>query len=298
MSLPAGLEVPTILPSFKRVLLATDFSVYSAAAVPFAALIAGYYDAAITVAHVIPTGPEAEAEAESERGEEVREPAESRMQQFLSENPLGEAPVETMVTSGRVSDVLADAVEQKGIDVIVLGTHGRRGLGKLMMGSVAEQIFQIAPCPVLSVGRRARKSWGPEGKLSKILYATDLSAVSLNALPYALSLAKVSDAELILLHVQESSPGGMPEQEESLSLHARLNTLIPAHARTWCRYDTFVMPGDPAEVILRVGQQQSADLIVIGGHRVEGRLYSVRVPMTTAYRVVSRADWPVLRVRS
>ncbi|MFB3916789.1 MAG: universal stress protein [Terriglobales bacterium] len=299
MSLPAGFEAPGLLPSFKRILLATDFSRYSAAAVPFATLFADYYDATVFATHVIPAETEPEIESEpGEQGEQARESAETRMQRFLAENPLGEAPVETIITRGRVWDVLADVVEKEGIDLIVLGTHGRRGLSKLMMGSVAEHIFQMAPCPVLSVGGRARKTWGTEGKLSRILYATDLSTTSLNTLPYALSLAKVSDAELALLHVPESSPGGVTRAEESASLHARLNSLIPAHARAWCRCDTFVISGDPAEVILRVAKEHNVDIVVIGGHRVEGRLYTVRVPITTAYRVVSRADWPVLRVRS
>lgn len=297
MSLPAGLDLPGSLPSFKRILLATDFSPYTAAAVPFAALLADYYDAAVYAAHVIPPEPEPGVLEDTAEGD-ARSSAELQMRRFLSEHPLGDAPTKIIIERGRIWDVLADVIRENQVDLVVLGTHGRRGVGKLMMGSVAEHIFQMAPCPVLSIGPRARKSWGPERKLARILYATDLTPPSLNALPYALSLARHSGAEILLLHVPESSPGGVTPAEESMSLHDRLNTLIPSPARSWCKYDTFVIPGDPADVILRVAREQSADFVVMGGHRVEGALYAVKVPMTTAYRVVSRADSPVLRVRS
>jgi nucleotide-binding universal stress UspA family protein len=226
-------------------LLATDFSPYTAAAVPFAALLADYYGAVVYATHVIPAEPEPEAEDDPDEGD-PRSSAEERMQRFLAANPVGDAPTERIITRGRIWDVLAGIIQQADIDLVVLGTHGRRGLGKLMMGSVAEHIFQMAPCPVLTVGPRARKSWGPERKLARILYATDLTPPSLQAMPYALSLAKQSGAELLLLHVPESSPGGVTPQQESMSLHDRLNSLVPAHAKTWCKYDTFVVPGAPA----------------------------------------------------
>ncbi len=293
MSLPAGSESPDALPSFKRILLATDFSAQSAAAAPFAALLADYYDAEIFAAYVIPAEPKADARMPSEP-EQSEEAAEAQMQLFLRQHLQTDARRHIVIERGRIWDVLADVIQKKGIDLVVLGTHGRRGLGKLMLGSVAEHIFQMAPCPVLSIGPRVRKSWGSEGKLAKILYATDLAGESVKALPHALSLAQVSGAELMLLHVPEASTS----QEHMTSLHDRLNAMVPPEAKKWCRCDTLVIAGEPAEVILRTARQQNVDFIVMGGHRVEGALYAVKVPATTAYRVVSRADRAVLRVRS
>ncbi len=316
MSLPAESEAPGALPSFKRILLATDFSAQSAAAAPFAALLADYYDAEILAAYVIPAEPKAEEEAElteeraarstrphdraqdgraaSTEPEQSEEAAEARMQLFLRQHLQTDARRHIVIERGRIWDVLAEVIQKKEIDLVVLGTHGRRGLGKLMLGSVAEHIFQMAPCPVLSIGPRVRKSWGSEGKLAKILYATDLAGESVKALPHALSLAQVSGAELMLLHVPEASTS----QEHMASLHERLNSLVPTEAKKWCRCDTLVIAGEPADVILRTARQQNVDFIVMGGHRVEGALYAVKVPATTAYRVVSRADRAVLRVRS
>jgi len=293
MPLPVGWEAPGALPAFRRILLATDFSPYSAAAAPFAALLADYYDAEVFPTHVIPAEPE--SAPESGEAEQSGESAQAEMERFLRENPLGDAPRHLILERGRIWDVLAEVIRQKGIDLVVLGTHGRRGLGKLMLGSVAEHIFQMAPCPVLSIGPKARKSWGSQRKLGRILYATDLAGESLKALPYALSLAQVSGAELALLHVPE---GAAAEQEHMQSLHERLNALLPVAARSWCKWDTWVIAGEPADVILKTAVQQNVDFIVMGGHLVEGPLYAVKVPATTAYRVVSRADRAVLRVRS
>lgn len=293
MSLPAGTEAPGALPSFKRILLATDFSPYSAAAAPFAALLADYYDAEIFAAYVIPAEPKPAAGTASEP-EQTEESAQAQMQLFLREHLHSDAPRQMIIERGRIWDVLAEVIQKNGIDLVVLGTHGRRGLGKLMLGSVAEHIFQMAPCPVLSIGPRVRKSWGSENKLAKILYATDLAGDSLKALPHALSLARVSGAELMLLHVPEAAT----PQEHLTSLHDRLNAMVPPEAKKWCRCDTLVLPGEPGEVILKTARQQNVDFIVMGGHKVEGALYAVKVPATTAYRVVSRADRAVLRVRS
>ncbi len=293
MSLPAESEAPGALPSFKRILLATDFSAQSAAAAPFAALLADYYDAEILAAYVIPAEPKPAAEMPSEP-EQTEEAAEAQMQLFLRQHLQTDARRHIVIERGRIWDVLAEVIQKKEIDLVVLGTHGRRGLGKLMLGSVAEHIFQMAPCPVLSIGPRVRKSWGSEGKLAKILYATDLAGESVKALPHALSLAQVSGAELMLLHVPEAATS----QEHMASLHERLNSLVPTEAKKWCRCDTLVIAGEPADVILRTARQQNVDFIVMGGHRVEGALYAVKVPATTAYRVVSRADRAVLRVRS
>jgi nucleotide-binding universal stress UspA family protein len=285
------------IPLFKRILLATDFSVRSAAAVPYARLLAEYYGAVIVVVHVIAseahTGGAIQTQAEMEK---ARDLAESQVRSFVAENPLGRAPYETVVGQGPVWEVFAPLVEEKHIDLIVLGTHGRSPVGKLLLGSVAQRIFSLAPCPVLTVSPRAHKTWDPNCRLARILYATDFLVASLKALPYALSLARVSDAELLLLHAPEASAASSTEIVQGC--HQHLNALIPPQERSWCRSDTLVTVGDPERVILDAAEQNSADLIVIGAHALEASLSSFQVPLSTAYRVVANAPCPVLRVRS
>lgn len=280
-----------ILPSFTRILLVTDFSDCSGAAVPFARAIAEHYGAAIFVAHVMPDASSTTAAMEEGEARMARAAAEAQMLKFIAAKAFGEAPVETIIEHGSTADVLATVIQDKSIDLVVVGTHGRSGVGKLLLGSVAQRIFNVAPCPVLSVSPRAGKSCGAVGRFARILYSTDFSLHSLNALPYALSLARIAGAELLLLHVADD----LSRYEVLQEYYRRLNALIPPEARTWCKYDALVISGDRAESILNAASQQSADLIVINAHRAEG---TFNVPLTTAYQVVAHAHCPVLRVRT
>jgi len=284
------------LPAFQRILLATDFSVRSVVAVPFARALAEYYGGSMVVAHVItaeaPDGGGMETPAELDA---ARAQAESEVRKFIAENPLGRVRYETVVGPGPAWEFFAPLVEEKHIDLIVLGTHGWSGVGKLLLGSVAQRIFSLAPCPVLSVSPRVQKSWGAAGRLRRILYPTDFTPTGLKALPYALSLAKVSQAALLLLHAPEGSAAGSSEMVQGF--HQHLNALIPAEERTWCKSDTLVTAGEPEQVILEAAERNAADVIVMGAHAFEGTLSLLQVPLSIAYRVVAHAPCPVLRVR-
>lgn len=277
------------LPSFTRILLVTDFSDCSQAAVPFARGMAERYAARVVVAHII-TGAGATAEGKARPAQDAVTAAGAEMQSFLARNILGEVPVETVIEHGPVAEVLATVIQEKAIDLVVVGTHGRSGVGKLLLGSVAQRIFNVAPCPVLSVSPRAGRAAGAEQRFAKVLYPSDFSEDSLKALPYALSLAKRDDSALVLLHAASEPPLPVVLQE----YYRRLNALVPPEARVWCRSDALVSVGDPAQAIVQAAWEQNADLIVISAHRAEG---TFNVPLTTAYQVVAHAPCPVLRVR-
>ena len=285
------------LPSIRHILLATDFSERSAAAVPYARRLAEYYGAGIVVVHAMPAEEKSDGETETEaEAEAARAQAESQVREFIEQNPLGQVVYETRVGQGPVWEVFAPLVAEKHIDLIVLGTHGWSGVGKLLLGSVAQRIFNQAPCPVLSVSPRAHKAWGAGGRLGRILYATNFSATSLRALRYALSLAKASGAELLLFHAPAASEAASGEVMRGY--HEHLNALIPAEERSWCKSDTMVSAGEPDRAILEAAERNTADVIVMGAHAVEGSLSTFQVPLSTAYRVVAHAACPVLRVRS
>ena len=282
-----------LLPRLSRILLVTDFSPRSEVAAPAAKLLARAYEGSITAVHVIlrdqDLGPN---EAVIGTAEELTALAERQMVEFLANTSLFDFGCDSIITGGRFADALAAVIEQNQIEVIVLGTQGRSGVGKLLLGSVAQRVFQVAPCPVLTVSMKAQQSWGADGRLNKILYATDMSEASLKALPYALSLAKASDAELLLAHAPET-------EDHSRGVGEDLSELIPAAARSWCRFEKFLTTGDPAKAIVTLAGECAVDLIVIGTERVaEGPLYRLNVPLSTAYRIVAHAHCPVLRVRS
>jgi nucleotide-binding universal stress UspA family protein len=99
-------------------------------------------------------------------------------------------------------------IRQKQVDLVVLGTHGRGGLGKVLLGSIAEQIFRHADCFVVTVGPGSYKDSLVEKAqaVRPFLFATDFGAASLHALPYAISFASHFGAKLIVLHVLPAAP--------------------------------------------------------------------------------------------
>jgi nucleotide-binding universal stress UspA family protein len=111
---------------------------------------------------------------------------------------------EALFGTGDVWTVLSRLIRERDIDLVVLGTHGRTGARKLLMGSIAEKVFRHATCPVLTAGPNV--SPNPEGKarFQPILFATDFGKESLEALPFALHLAEKGRAQLTMLHVVDS----------------------------------------------------------------------------------------------
>lgn len=285
-----------VIPSFARILLATDFSTSSMASATFTALLAKYYRASLLVAHVISVAPQTEGVVAKKPGTGKSREEEARLRDFVAGTPLGGCSYETVVAQGPVWEVLAAMIEEKHIDLVVVGTRGRSPVGKLLMGSVAQRIFNLAPCPVLSVSPRAHTMLSSDRGLSRILYATDFSPESLKALPYAISLAEVSHARLVLMHAPSASEA--TSNEIVMGYHQHLSALIPPEHRHRCESDTLVTAGEPSRAILDAAAENSADLIILGSHAYEGTLSHFQVPISIAYRVVAQAPCPVLRVRS
>jgi len=287
----------------KNVLFATDFSPCSTAALPYAVSVARRYGATLHAAHVMPT--EADLLLMSpESWPSVAEAENNSIQGYVEqlENQLRGLPHDVLTPRGKVSDALAETIEEYEIDLLVLGTHGRTGVRKLIMGSVAEEIFRRAACPVLSVGPNV--SCKPHGEVlfHHILFATDFSEESLAALPYAISLAEEDQADLALLHVIEQPAAGILDLKAvTASLTRRLKELIPSGAEPWCDAECLVEFGElfarPAERILEIAGDRAADLIVLGVRPVHGKSGLVTHLASTTAQILTQAACPVLTVR-
>jgi nucleotide-binding universal stress UspA family protein len=194
--------------SFKSILCATDFSGVAKTALAYAASIARTHHAKLYVVHVLPDEaplpiPSDPLPASLARD---RSEAESNMRILGKEHCLVDLPHEDIVERGPTQEVIADLIRQKGIDLLVLGTHGRSGLNKLLLGSVAEELFRIAACPVLTVGTPVPEPRESGLDIRKVLFPTDFEQPSLMALPYAISIANENAGRLILLHVVTPKP--------------------------------------------------------------------------------------------
>jgi len=289
--------------ALKNILFATDFSPCSNVALSYALSVARRYGATLHAAHVMPTeadmlylSPESWQAASEEENQIV-----SRYVDQL-ENQLRGLPHRVLTPRGRVADALAEVVEACQIDLLVLGTHGRTGVRKLLMGSVAEEVFRRAACPVLSVGPNVFRKPHREAEFQGILFATDFSPASLAALPYAISLAEEDEARLWLLHVVGQPAAGIADLEATTSfLLRRLRELIPPEAEPWCHSECLVEFGElfasPVERILQVAEERAVDLIVLGVRPVRSNVGLVTHLASTTAQILTQAACPVLSVR-
>jgi len=280
--------------TFDNILFATDFSKQSNIALPFALSIAHKYASKIFAVHVLappPLGNFPTIEMQALAAQSLRE-AHDYIK--VLEPRLGGVPHEALLKKGDIWDELSAITKDKNVDLIVLGTHGRAGASKLLMGSVAERIFRQSRCPVLTVGPNVSGEPGSVADIHTILCPIDFTAESLAAVPHAVSLAQENQARLYLMTVV---PDPVPEYEES-SLTARLKALVPPEANLWCEPKPFVESGDAGDRILEQAEELAVDLIVLGIRPVS-TLAGTRthLGMATAYKVVSRAICPVLSVR-
>jgi len=277
---------------FKNILFATDFSPAAEKALPFAIEIARRYSAKLYAVHVAgpavyPYAPASDWPKLAEEDEIFRVEAKKELEQKLQ--PLAH---ELIFRTGKIWDTIAGLVREKQIDLLILGTRGKTGIEKALMGSIAEEIFRQALCPVLTVGPHVTVQTRSVAQLGRILYATDFSAESLAAAPYAISLAREHRAQLILLNCMEA-PGDIPIMRQTL------RELVPFGADLRCDPTCVVERGSHGEKILSAAEGHGADMIVLGvadrGNNPGKKSYFER---SALYKIVTQANCPVLTVRS
>jgi nucleotide-binding universal stress UspA family protein len=288
-----GTQAKSLKVNLENVLYVTDFHGHSRAALPYALSIARKYGSKVYIAHVIalspfpdaaPTGALRAIEAQA-----IREAKEAAIE--LSPF-FGRIPNEVLIRKGDIWKELSQIVEEKQIDLIVAGTHGRSGVSKMIMGSVAEKIFRRAPCPVLTIGPRIHGEPDRFADLHSILVPTDFTPESAAAVSYATSLAQVNQSRLYLLYVAPA--GDVPE----VSLKEALRNSIPPEIDLSFAPKVFVEVGAPSQTILDLSEELAVDLIVLGvKHPAIFQGTSTHQTMATACKVVNGATCPVITVR-
>ena len=285
----------------KNILYATDFSRAADAAFPYAAEFARRFGARFYAIHVrtsenyVLAAPETwpSVNAEYER-------QENALREVLRSD-LPHIETDVLTAEGGVWPVLKSVIDEKKIDLLVLGTRGRTGIGKFFLGSVAEDIVRRAACPVLTVGPHSPSEPPREGRFKEILYATDFSEESRAAAPYAISFAQEHQARLTLLHVIEKSGAGGSIRPDELQAHAvqQMQSIVPENTEMRREPQYFAKEGEPAETILDVAKSHKSDLIVLGVRKPEGIPGgATHLPMAVAHKVIAHAVCPVLTVRA
>jgi nucleotide-binding universal stress UspA family protein len=281
--------------ALKNILFATDFELSAGRALPFAVALADRYGAKFYAAHVVPPGAYALARPESIELtlQELQAHASRALNQIIDPLRQHGQRCEALLGSGDVVAVLMEFARNSRADLVVMGTSSRGGLSKVLLGSTAEEIIRVAPCPVLTVGPHvtAEASVG----VRSIVCATDFSLGSLRAAEFAVSLAHKFQADLTLIHVVEGVLTDSPDRAIQLT-EQRLREMIPSEPQLPHGPEVVVEIGPVAERILAIAKELIADIIVMGVRGAGAFAETASHFGSIAHRVVALAPCPVMTV--
>jgi len=290
----------------KLILCPIDFSEFSVRAYRYALSVAEHYRAKLVAQHIVEiwrypsVGFVASAHLYEEFCQAVRESGKEQLQEFVKNHTHDAIQPELVVHLGMAPDSILSFAQVQKADVIVMGTHGRRGYDRLMLGSVTDRVMRRAPCPVLAVPKAPQgpMAAGEEQPhlhhLNRILFCTDFSENSERALNYAISATTEYDAELTLLHVLEEVPSPAKREEAIAAATRQLDQLIPPEGRKALKIKTAVRIGKPYRQIIQLALEAQIDMVTMG---VRGRgALDLAVFGSTTYRVMQLGPCPVLAV--
>ena len=279
----------------KLVLCPTDFSEMGTLALKYGKMISAGFEARMLVLFADRFEPPPYFTASQENKlikslERSRKAAVAHLIRYIIEN-LGEgAQVDSLVTEDRPDQAILKTAEARHADLIVMGTHGRSGWSRIMLGSVAERVLRETDRPVLTVGFKEGMSGPSSLSLKKMICPVNYSNVSQKALGHAAAMAARFNAELTVIHAIES-PSDPQEDAKEMD---RLCAWIPHDLRPTCNFKEVIRKGNAAEEIIDLAASMDADLIALGAQHK--RFWDSTVIGTTTMNVIRHAPCPVLTV--
>jgi nucleotide-binding universal stress UspA family protein len=278
--------------SFKNILFLTDLGQASTGALAYSLAFARHFKARLYPAHVLETVLTETAVAGEAAIGELEEQKRRQLSRLAEYNGIHFQP---LLSRCDFETAISHWISQLGIDLVVAGPHGRRGVQRFLLGSTSEMVLHNAPCPVLTVGPNVEVPRLFSLNLQNIVFATDLGEQSQQVLGFALSLAREKCARLMLLHVLPEESRDYPDRLRVLSFVLNeAERLLPTQAHSWCKPEFAVDAGPTAERIVSHAQNEHADLIVMGRGRSEN--FSLRGSPGVTHKVICAAPCPVLSV--
>ena len=297
---------------FRNILCPIDLSDVSSRPLAYATAFARWYEARLTVLHVVPTFDPMQIRSGA-LGDPVRILYPMTRDEILSElrravdaAGAGTLDVALATDAGDAAATIVDHAVRMATDLLVMGTHGRGGFDRLLLGSVTEKVLRKAPCPILTVPPHALPTMPEEVVFRRILCPMDFSPSALQAFGFALDLARQANGSVTVLHVIEWLAEEEPRAHAHFNVseyrqyltadaHARLQALLADEPRTWCETEEVVVIGRAHREVLATAAARQTDLIVMGA---QGR-GSVGLALfgSTTQHVVRAATCPVLTVR-
>ncbi|NBC17185.1 MAG: universal stress protein [Bacteroidetes bacterium] len=285
-----------------RILFPTDFSDCAERAFNHAAHLAAFFGAELHVLHIIEEASIPAERLQQDAPEQVAVRMNQHLEDVRQQLNLDVEFVEAQVTHPSAAEGVLTYAERQQVDLIVMGTHGRRGMRRLLLGSVAEEVVRIAPCPVCTVGIKAQTLKAPT--FERILVPVDFSDYSAQALRLAREIATRTGGRLHVLHVlEEAQIPGVYELESAYVNTPEAKQRTRNELTEWIEevggpdvpYSVHARFGYPARDIIDYAKNRQLDLIVIATH---GRVGMERMLLgSVAEKVLRSATSPVLCVR-
>lgn len=304
--------IPRPVEVFHHILMATDFSEASERALSGAIALAAQNHAHLSVVHVLHTDWRYEVLDNPPQIDLERIDAQRRLESATRDMGFGRTLDSIIIRHGPVSQKVLALAEEVGADLLVIGTRGRAGLTKLALGSVAEELLRVAPCPVITFGPKAKVATASqESAFRSILFATDFGAGSAKALPYVRALAAAPSTSLALLHMIASMPAT-----------ANLSAYAPASAaadefqewqgssraralerlKEWWLCNTklerepeYIVGTDfLPEGMLTAAERRHCDLMVMGANHAASPRMAAHIPWSAVHEVIRHASCPVM----
>ncbi len=280
--------------SFRQILIATDLSCASANALNYAKVLAKRYASHIVLAHVcqppsyiaIPEGGWVEDLATQRAAEEMEAlGAELRLEGYA---------VDAVTTYGPIGHEILSLAKAHDADLVVLGTHGKRGMERLLFGSEAEALIYHCDRPVLTVGPAAAPPRKNTWLLNEIICVASPGIYSAKAVAYGYRLAQENEAGFALFYAED--PGSPPSPCSWREFDDAFDEELPGGEALHCRIQDYFSNESPAADIVEVAKKRQADLIVLGAKRM--------IPGGTHFgwgvlpEILLRAPCPVLTINS
>lgn len=280
--------------ALKRILCPIDFDEHSGRAVARAQDLALRHGAELRLLHVLPSRPESILMPRAGVADQVDQAARAHLDQLAG--MIRESGVRCAVATvhGDPAFQILQAARDDEADLMVMATHGRKGVPRVVLGSVTEAVLHATPCPLLTIPPRAA---GAGGSFRRVLCAVDFSPSSPATFSHALAMVQEAYGELTVLNVVDPAfASGPPEAvrariEDAL---ARLHDRVPPEVAHWCVLHDAVRFGDTAAEILKLAAEGDAHLIVVGAH--SRRPAVAAMVGSCADRIVREAPCPVLAV--
>jgi len=296
------------------VLIAYDFSEASRKPLHHAIAIARHFEAELHLAYVVSSigygiaGPEASQLASEGSQRDIRQLEAD----LVKSGALSGLQYELLLREGNIWEQLQCIIREKHVDAVVVGTHARGGLGRLALGSVAEQVFRQADCLVLTVGPGSSENSLMETKEAArpFLLATDFGPASLQAFSYAASFADRFGAKLVVLHVLPPAPlpegfhwsttGDLMQMREQAEIASRrqFQKMILPNVHDETAIEFIVKFGIASDQILQACHTLKSGLLILGLNRAEHVETASHLPWSMAHKIVCGASCPVLTMKA